>query len=96
MIELIFMAGSEIVKFRVKEKKIFFSSKNTNYSWVEWNPLNISADKLSYLRKKKGEEWFKIYQEAEKRYENFESEEEICKDLIEDFKNKGMKIVRKE
>lgn len=95
MIELFFRTGSEIANFKIENKRIFFLGKPTGYSYVEWNPIR-SADQLSRLRIKKGDEWMKEYLDAEEKFNSYNSEEEIANDLIDDMQKKGMELIKKE
>jgi hypothetical protein len=96
MIELTFVIGGEICKFRIRGKLIEISSKNFGYRWTEWNPLGLSGEEVARLRAKKGEDWYKEYAKAKEEFENMETEEEISDDLIKDFQSKGWRLVKQE
>lgn len=95
MIELTFMIGGDITKFKIDKKRIQFLAKPTGYVYAEWSPI-LSADKLSRLRIKKGEQWYKEYLKAEEKFLNMDSEEEIAEDLIEDMEKSGLELIKKE
>lgn len=95
MIKLTFITGGELVVFKIDRKRIFFSGKPTNYSFLEWNVI-MPAENLSRLRAKRGEKWYKEFLEAENKFEKMESDDEIAEDLITDMEYKGLKLIKKE
>ena len=92
MIELTFIMGGEIMKFRIEGKKIEIKGKGSNYEWLEWNPLNMSANNLAKLRIKYGEKWFRDYIQSEKEFEEMETEEQMADSLEKDFKKTGWRL----
>lgn len=94
MIELTFLTGGDLVRFKIIDKKIFMLGKPTNYQFVEWNPLGMSADRISLLRAKKGEAWYTKYIEDEEKVRNM-NDEEMANDLIQDFEKRGLKLVKR-
>ena len=95
MIVLIFVQGSEIMKFRIVEKDIEISGKSSGYEYIPFNPIR-TADELSRLRAKYGEKWLREHQKAERDYEKMETEEEIAEDLIKDFKKTAWRLVKRD
>lgn len=95
MREIVFMMGGDIISFRINEKFIEIKGKMSSYQWMEWNPVGLSADKLSLLRVKYGEEWYKDYLKAEETFEKMTTEDEIADDLIKDYKKTGWRLVKR-
>lgn len=95
MIELTFMAGNEITQFKIDGKNIYIKSKQFGYKWVLWNPVGLSADQLAKLKVVYGEKWYEEYLQAEERFREMDTDEQIAEDLINDFKKTGMKLVRR-
>lgn len=95
MIELTFITGGELVKFKIIDKKIYMLGKPTNYHYVEWNPLGLGADKIAMLRTKKGETWYNEWIESEEKVRNM-NDEELADDLISDFRKRGLKLIKRD
>lgn len=94
--ELIFIFGGEITKFKIEGKKIHIWGKGSNHQWAPWDPLGLSALDLSQLRQKYGEKWYRDYLKSEDKFRAMETEEEIAKDLIKDYKKIGWRLIKKE
>lgn len=95
MVELSFITGGEIMSFKIIGKEIWIRGKGSNYTWAPWDPLGLNGADLSRLRAKYGEKWYKNYMKAEKKFESFETEKEVAKDLIEDMQKSGWRLIKK-
>lgn len=83
MITLKFIQGGNIRNVTIKDRKIYFTSSETNFE-----PVTIDLDKVDSKQ-------FKDWKDFIEEIKELENEEEKAKDIIKDFQKTGWRLISK-